>query len=234
MKTGTSLVPVSEDKIRNYESLDCVRAAIQRGELTENDLFTTVCNVQAICDDLAHELYRVISYIPANTNSTDNKLLNHCDIAGIGGNTDVQVGSCVNHASDGLVDITTSVQSLITTETTNKVSCSDYETCCANWDLCISCLKSCPGLDCTGSDKVSCSDYESCCSNWNNCISCLKACAGLDCTGTLVASDLDTINTCIACLNACPGLDCAGDVTKTEVNAMFTLIGTTLTITSVV
>lgn len=78
VKTGTSLVPVSEDKIRNYESLDCVRAAIQRGELTENDLFTTVCNVQAICDDLAHELYRVISYIPANTNSTDNKLVNQC------------------------------------------------------------------------------------------------------------------------------------------------------------
>ena len=109
VKSGTSLVPVSEDKIRNYESLDCVKAAIQRGELTENDLFTTVCNVQAICDDLAHELYRVISYIPADTNNTDNKLLNHCDISGIGGNTDVQVGSCVNHASDGLVDITQSV-----------------------------------------------------------------------------------------------------------------------------
>lgn len=106
VKSGTSLVPVSEDKIRNYESLDCVKAAIQRGELTENDLFTTVCNVQAICDDLAHELYRVISYIPANTNATTNKLLNHCDLPE---NMKVQVGSCCNEPVDNVVDITQSV-----------------------------------------------------------------------------------------------------------------------------
>lgn len=180
VKTGTSLVPVSEDKIRNYESLDCVRAAIQRGELTENDLFTTVCNVQAICDDLAHELYRVISYIPATTNSTDNKLLNHCDIAGIGGNTDVQVGSCVNHASDGLVDITTSVQNLITTETTNKVSCSDYQTFTTD-------ISSCPGLSCTGT--LVASDLNTI----NTCISCLESCSGLDCTGDVTKMEVNGI-----------------------------------------
>jgi len=180
VKSGTSLVPVSEDKIRNYESLECVRVAIQRGELTENDLFTTVCNVQAICDDLAHELYRVISYIPADTNNTDNKLLNHCDISGIGGNTDVQVGSCVNHASDGLVDITTSVQNLITTETTNKVSCSDYQTFTTD-------ISSCPGLSCTGT--LVASDLNPI----NTCISCLKACPGLDCTGNVTGTQVNAM-----------------------------------------
>lgn len=106
VKNGASLVPVSEDKVRNYESLDCVCAAIAAGCLKPGDLYTTICKTEAICDDLAATLYQVLSYIPDTTNATDNKLLNHCDLPET---MKVQVGSCCNEAVDNIVDITQSV-----------------------------------------------------------------------------------------------------------------------------
>ena len=106
VKNGASLVPVSEDKVRNYESLDCVCAAIAAGCLKPGDLYTTICKTEAICDDLAATIYQILSYIPDTTNATTNKLLNHCDLPE---NMKVQVGSCCNEAVDNIVDITQSV-----------------------------------------------------------------------------------------------------------------------------
>lgn len=217
VKNGASLVPVSEDKVRNYESLECVCAAIAAGCLRPGDLYTTICKTEAICDDLAATIYQILSYIPDTTNATTNKLLNHCDM-----------GTALDDIECAKCDIA-DLQAC-------KVDCSDYQTCCTAWDTSISNLSSCPGLSCTGTLVPSDLD------TINTCIACLKACPGLDCTGTVTGSRVSCYDfeyccsnwdTCISCLKSCSGLDCTGNVTKTQVNAMFSLSGTTLTITSV-
>lgn len=224
VKNGASLVPVSEDKVRNYESLECVTAAIAAGCLHPGDLYTTICKTEAICDDLAATIYQILSYIPDTTNATDNKLLNHCDMGTA--LTDIDCAKC------DIADL----QACVTNLNSCKVECSDYQTCCTAWDTSITNLCSCAGLSCTGTLVPSDLD------TINTCIACLKSCPGLDCTGDVsgsrvCCSDYETCcsnwNTCISCLKACSGLDCTGNVTKAQVNAMFTLSGTTLTITSV-
>lgn len=223
IKTGTSLVQVSEDKIRNYADLDAVKAAIVAGCLHEGDLFTTICTNEDVCDDLQSEILRILSYIPTTTSAT-NQLLNHCDM-----------GTALDDIECAKCDIA-DLQTCVTNLNSCKVECSDYQTCCTAWDTSITNLCSCPGLSCTGTLVPSDLD------TINTCIACLKSCPGLDCTGNVsgsrvCCSDYETCcsnwNTCISCLKACSGLDCTGNVTKAQVNAMFTLSGTTLTITSV-
>ena len=82
VKSGASLVDVSGDKIRNFACLEDVRAAILAGELAEGDMFTTICQTTGQTEDIAREVCRIASYIPDDTNSDDNTLVNQamvCD-----------------------------------------------------------------------------------------------------------------------------------------------------------
>ena len=249
VKTGTSLVDVSGDKIRNFACLEDVRAAILAGELAEGDMFTTICQTTGQTEDIAQEVCRIASYIPDDTSPT-NQLMNHSDFAQIESDIECRVQCCdftdYTTANDACMACRVQCCDFTAFQTSNtaainaKVACTDYQTCCSAWDSAISTLEAKPGLDCVGTvtgitvngtacpatsgvvaitDVASASDL----STLSGTVLDLSTCPGLSCTGTLVPSDLNTINSDIADLKTCPGLSCTGTVVASDIASFITM-----------
>lgn len=79
VKTDLGIDQVDKSKIRNYANLEEVECAIQRGELQNGDLFTTICTASAISDDIAYEVYKMAAAFPSCASST-NKLATRADL----------------------------------------------------------------------------------------------------------------------------------------------------------
>ena len=99
VKTASGLVDVSADKVKNFADLAAVCAAIANGDLAENEWWSTVSPVQASGDDLAVQVARIESFIPDDTNSTDNMLVNAACLAGLAGGTICSVNGCTPDAN---------------------------------------------------------------------------------------------------------------------------------------
>ena len=99
VKTTSGLVDVSADKVKNFADLAAVCAAIANGDLAENEWWSTVSPVQASGDDLAVQVARIESFIPDDTNSTDNMLVNEACLAGLAGGTVCSVNGCTPDAN---------------------------------------------------------------------------------------------------------------------------------------
>lgn len=208
VKSGASLVDVSSDKIRNFACLEDVRAAIANGELVEGDMFTTICQTTGCTEDIAQELCRIASYIPATTSPT-NQLLNHDTVAEIEGDIDCRVQCCdyntYTAANDACMNCrvqccdynanVTCVNNRLTA--IENVSIPDLDTCICCAEERLTCLEAradvlenitvdpSSGLVTTVSDLSA--DYHSCCTSWNNGITTLNGKAGLDCVGTVTS-----------------------------------------------
>lgn len=161
VKSGASLVDVSGDKIRNFACLEDVRAAILAGDLVEGDMFSTICQTTGQTEDIAQEVCRIASYIPANTSPT-NQLLNHCDVVNIESDIACRVQCCdydaYTTANDACMACRVQCCDFNDYVTTNdvavacKVECSDYTTCVTAIDTAISCRVQC----CDYNDNVTC------------------------------------------------------------------------------
>lgn len=138
VKTGASLVDVSGDKIRNFACLEDVRAAIANGDLKLGDMFTTICQTTGQTEDIAQEVCRIVSYIPANTSPT-NQLLNHCDVVDIESDIACRVQCC------DYTDYTTANDACVAC----RVQCCDFNDYVTANDAAVAC-------------KVECSDYTTC------------------------------------------------------------------------
>lgn len=151
VKGNTSLEEVGRSKVRNYTTLDAVKAAIRSGELKAGDLFTTICNVESICDDLAFEIYRILSYIPEDTNSDDNTLVNQSMLEG---GVNQKIEELAEEVSNKVYcDCFQDFQTLAGDALGCKVNCSDYNTYTSSNDTRVSNIESCTGLSCTGNVK---------------------------------------------------------------------------------
>ena len=245
VQTGTRLVNLVEPKIKNYESIECVRKALAAGELHEGEHWTTYCPFTAPTDDVAALVYELYSFVPSGTNPDDNKLVNQCMISELADLTQVKqditdIKACNTNqqtAIEARVTCTdyntytaandacmacrvqccdfTDFVTNIDTYVSNRVTCTDYQTCCTAWDTAIGTLSAKPGLDCVGT--VVASDI----ANFVT-MSDVDACGYTTCTGTVVASDLTPLSTAIGNLETCPGLDCVGDVVAADISDMAT------------
>ena len=215
IKTSTGLQPVDDSKIKVYDSIDAAQAALENGDLAENEIIATKFNdadddialeINTISDDVS----TIKSYIPSGTNATTNTLVNQDMLStAIGGTTSVYCGNtcvcgidpnhalCLNAAAFDGVDLTD-----ITTDITN--------------------LQSCPGLNCTGTVVASdlTSFIDATCAG-TIAVSCIALHSGVDCTGTVVASDLTSFidatcagNIAASCIATHNGVDCVGTVTS--------------------
>lgn len=220
IKTSTGLQPVDDSKIKVYDSIDAAQAALENGDLAENEIIATKFNdadddialeINTISDDVS----TIKSYIPSGTDATTNTLVNQDMLStATGGTTSVYCGNtcvcgidpthalCLNAAAFDGVDLTD-----ITTDITN--------------------LQSCPGLNCTGT--VVASDL----TNFINAtcagtiaVSCIALHSGVDCTGTVVDSDLTSFidatcagNIAASCIASHPGVDCTGTVVASDLTS---------------
>lgn len=62
---SNGLKEIGRSKIRNYDSIACVQAAIDSGELKENDLFTTIA-AHGITEDLEAVIHCLVSITPSS------------------------------------------------------------------------------------------------------------------------------------------------------------------------
>ena len=219
IKTSTGLQPVDDSKIKVYDSIDAAQAALENGDLAENEIIATKFNdanedVALEISTMADDISTIKSYIPSGTDATTNTLVNQDMLTeATSGATPVYCGDtcvcsidpnhalCLNSAAFDGVDL-----SSITTD--------------------ISCLQSCPGLNCTGtvvaSDLTNFIDA-TCAGTVAN--ACIATHNGVDCIGTVVASDLTSfINaTCAgtvanACIATHAGVDCTGTLVASDLN----------------
>lgn len=190
VKSGASLVDVSSDKIRNFACLEDVRAAIANGELVEGDMFTTICQTTGCTEDIAQELCRIASYIPATTSPT-NQLLNHDTVAEIEGDIVCRVQCCdyntYTAANDACMNCRVQCcdfNDFVTATNNNKVSCNDYTTCIGSIDAAIACRVQCcdynANVTCvnnrlTAIENVSIPDLDTCICCAEERLTCLEA-----------------------------------------------------------
>jgi hypothetical protein len=240
VQTGTGLVNLVEPKIKNFESIECVRKALAAGELHEGEHWTTYCPFTAPTDDIAALVYEMHSYIPAGTNPDDNTLVNQAMVSGLADLTQVK---------QDIVDIkscNTNQQTAIEA----RVTCTDYNTYTAANDACMACRVQCCDFTAFQTSnttainaKVACTDYQTCCSAWDSAISTLRGKAGLDCVGTVTsitvngtacpatsgvvaitnvasASALSTLSGTVSDLSTCPGLSCTGTLVPSDLNTI--------------
>ena len=108
--------------------------------------------------------------------------------------------SNINNLYNCLAEISPDLTSL-----ENRVCCNEND---------IASLKTCPGLNCTGTLVHSdIADFATCakvCQIINNC-------NYTTCTGTVVDNDLNPLRTDINNLKQCPGLNCVGDITSEDI-----------------
>ena len=185
-----TLQEIDRARVREFASVDCVKKAIADGDLQPGDAWATICHTTVLTDDIASEVYRVLSYIPETTNSTDNKLLNHCDLT-----TEIEEISKRVMCTDFQTYVETAGVDIA-----DRVCCSDYNTCVGNMQSAITTLEGKPGLDCVGtvtSITVNGASYNptSGVVSLPNYPPDLSSCAGLACTGTLTASDISDMAT---------------------------------------
>lgn len=249
VKVEGGLQEVDRSKLRNFANLDAVSCAIEQGILKEGDMFSTICYVDSISDDIAYEVYRILSYIPDDTDAAENQLVNQNQLASVAGDS-VQ---CADYQTDQAA-----VDACLTDLTNTKVTCSDYNEMITNIidsmnsaDCCrVQCYdynQKMTSLDSSisnlSSTKVTCSDYTSCISTLNTNIGNKVSCSdyntkmtGLDnsisslSSNKVTCSDYTSNCTCqdnrIYALEQCAGLSCTGTLTSSN----FSLSGTTLTI----
>lgn len=100
-------------------------------------------------------------------------------------------------------------------EISPDLSCLTERVCTNEED--IADLKTCPGINCTGtlvqSDIV---DFATC----QKVHEIINACGYTTCIGTLIETDLDPLRTNISNLQSCPGLNCVGDVTQDDIASL--------------
>ena len=219
IKTSSGLQPVDDSKIKVYDSIDAAQAALDNGDLAENEIIATRFNddnddIALEINTMADDITTIKSYIPSGTNATANTLVNQDMLTeATGGATQVYCGNtcvcsidpnhalCLNAAAFDGVDLTS---------ITNDISC----------------LQSCPGLNCTGtvvaSDLTNFIDA-TCAGTVAN--ACIATHNGVDCTGTVVASDLISFidATCAgtiaaSCIASHPGVDCTGTVVASDIS----------------
>lgn len=118
--------------------------------------------------------------------------------------------------------IAANLSTLSTTVANHSTSISTLNTCTRNLDNEITYLKSCPGLNCTGTLVPS--DLNSINSHLTNLDTCT---AGHTSSIANLNTCTDGLNTRVTSLESCPGLNCIGNISS----ANFSLSGTNLTIT---
>jgi len=249
VQTGTGLVNLVEPKIKNYESIECVRKALAAGELHEGEHWTTYCTFTAPTDDLAALVYEMHSYIPAGTNPDDNTLVNQAMVSGLDLDDLPNIKAC-NDAQEAAIEEIKTCNTNQQTAIEARVTCTDYNAYTAANDACMACRVQCcdfndfvTNIDSYISDRVCCSDYQTCCTAWDSAISTLQGKAGLDCVGTVTgvtvngtacpatsgvvaitdvasASTLSTLSGTVSDLSTCPGLSCTGTLVPSDLNTI--------------
>lgn len=223
-----TLQEIDRARVREFASVDCVKKAIADGDLQPGDAWATICHTTVLTDDIAAEVYRMLSYVPENTNSTDNKLLNHCDLTAEMEEIAKRAMCCdfqeyVETAGVSIAD---------------RVCCSDYNTCVGSMQSAITTLEGKPGLDCVGtvtSITVNGASYNptSGVVSLPNYPPDLSSCAGLSCTGNVTSADIANfitmadVNACnyttMAAVNACGYTTCQGTVVASDIANFITI-----------
>jgi hypothetical protein len=223
-----TLQEIDRARVREFASVDCVKKAIANGDLQPGDAWATICHTTVFTDDIAAEVYRMLSYVPETTNSTDNKLLNHCDLT-----TEMEEIAKRVMCNDFQEYVETAGVSIA-----DRVCCGDYNTCVGNMQSAITTLEGKPGLDCVGnvtSITVNGASY----SPTSGVVSLpnyppdLSSCAGLACTGNVTSSDIASfitmadVNACnyttMAAVNACGYTTCQGTVVASDIANFITM-----------
>jgi len=213
-----TLQEIDRARVREFASVDCVKKAIANGDLQPGDAWATICHTTVLTDDIAAEVYKMLSYVPETTNSTDNKLLNHCDLT-----AEIEEISKRVMCTDFQTYVETAGVSIA-----DRVCCGDYNTCVGNMQSAITTLEGKAGLDCVGtvtSITVNGASYNptSGVVSLPNYPPDLSSCAGISCTGTVVASDLTPLSTAISNLGTCPGLSCTGTLVASDIASFITM-----------
>lgn len=229
LPNGT-LQEIDRARVREFASVECVKKAIADGDLQPGDAWATICHTTPITEDIAAEVYRILSYVPETTNSTDNKLLNHCDLTAEMEEIAKRAMCC-----DFQAYVETAGVAI-----TDRVCCSDYNTCVGSMQSAIITLEGKPGLDCVGtvtSITVNGGSYTPASGivSLPNYPPDLSSCAGLSCTGTVTsilvngasytpASGVVSLPNYPPDLSSCPGLSCTGTVVASDLTPLSTAI----------
>lgn len=225
LPNGT-LQEIDRARVREFASVECVKKAIADGDLQPGDAWATICHTTPITEDIAAEVYRILSYVPETTNSTDNKLLNHCDLTAEMEEIAKRAMCC-----DFQAYVETAGVAI-----TDRVCCSDYNTCVGSMQSAINTLEGKPGLDCVGtvtSITVNGGSYTPASGivSLPNYPPDLSSCVGLSCTGTVTsvsvngasytpASGVVSLPNYPPDLSSCPGLSCTGTVVASDLTPL--------------
>lgn len=227
LPNGT-LQEIDRARVREFASVECVKKAIADGDLQPGDTWATICHTTPITEDIAAEVYRILSYVPETTNSTDNKLLNHCDLTAEMEEIAKRAMCC-----DFQAYVETAGVAI-----TDRVCCGDYNTCVGNMQSAITTLEGKAGLDCVGtvtSITVNGASYNptSGVVSLPNYPPDLSSCAGLACTGNVTSADIANfitmadVNACnyttMAAVNACGYTTCQGTVVASDIANFITM-----------
>lgn len=216
IKTADGISAANPSKIRNYPSVECVRAAIASGELQDGDLFTTVA-AEGISEDIEAVIQCLVTITPT-TASAANMLVTQSQLDSAADVTALTARVCCNEANIAQNAACISCNASLLNQVGSRVGVNETNIAGLQQDKLDKCSfnlfynneYSALVADFTSqiACKVQCCDYEAyqttlgtCFTNIDTSMSCLSNCVGS------IESDISDIQ-------SCDGLSCVGTVTS--------------------